>query len=88
MTSLTSPNFWRLYRQLTQDVREAARKAYRYFRVDPAHRSLHFHRLKTSDELWSVRVTKNHRAVGLVDRNTITWFWIGNHQDFDQAFPA
>ena len=88
MTSLTSPNFWRLYRQLTQEVREAGRKAYRHFRVDPAHRSLHFHRLKTNDELWSVRVTKNHRAVGLVDRNTITWFWIGNHQDFDRAFPA
>ncbi len=88
MTSLTSPNFWKLYRQLTQKVREAARKAYRHFRVDPTHPSLHFHRLKTNDELWSVRVTKNHRAVGLVDRNTITWFWIGNHEDFDRAFPA
>ena len=88
MNSLTSPNFWRLYRQLAPQVRGAARKAYRHFQANLSHPSLHFHRLKTNDELWSVRVTKNHRAVGVIKHDIITWFWIGSHEDFDRAFQV
>jgi hypothetical protein len=87
MISLTSPYFWRLYRQLSSELREAARRAYRHFQMNPNHPGLHFHRQRTNDELWSARITKNHRAVGLVEGNTITWFWIGNHEEFDRAFP-
>lgn len=87
MNSITSPRFWRLYRLLPANVRQAARAAYQQFQADPSHPGLHFHRLTTNSRLWSVRVDRNHRAVGLVQGNTITWFWIGSHDDFDRTFP-
>ncbi len=87
MNSQTLPRFWELYRQLSQNVRKQARAAYRRFEANPAHPSLHFHRLAVDSELWSVRVSRDYRAVGLVTGNTITWFWIGNHEEFDRTFP-
>ena len=35
----------------------------------------------------SVRITRNCRAVGMVQGDTITWHWIGDHHDFDRVFP-
>jgi hypothetical protein len=87
MNSLTSPRFWMLYRRLPKQIREAARDAHRQFRNDPTHPSLHFHRLSVDPRLWSARVTRDIRAVGHRDGNTITWFWIGNHEEFDRIFP-
>ena len=36
---------------------------------------------------WSVRITRTHRAVGILQGDTITWIWIGDHKAFDKAFP-
>ncbi|MGQ0634415.1 MAG: type II toxin-antitoxin system RelE family toxin [Planctomycetaceae bacterium] len=87
MKSTTVPEFWQLYRKLPKRIREAARNAYRRFQDDPSHPALFLHRLEGNTDFWSVRVTLGYRAVGLVDRGTITWFWIGKHADFDRAFP-
>ena len=86
MNSQTVPRFWELYAKLPQVVRRRARQAYQRFRANPARPSLHFHRLAGHGELWSVRVTRDFRAVGLLQGDTITWFWIGNHEDFETAF--
>jgi hypothetical protein len=87
MNSQTVPAFWALYRRLPKRVRLHARAAYQLFLGNPLHPSLHFHRLALDAHLWSVRVTRDYRAVGLVEDDTITWFWIGAHKEFDQAFP-
>jgi hypothetical protein len=87
MNSRTVPGFWQLYRTLPRKVRDAARVAYRQFCADPAHPGLRFHRMAVDARLWSVHVTRDYRAVGLVQGTTITWFWIGDHQAFDRAFP-
>jgi hypothetical protein len=87
MRSKTLPEFWRLYRTLPAAVRQAARDAYRRFSRDPSYPSLHFHRLFDDPRFWSVRVSRNHRAVGMVQGDTITWIWIGDHKAFDRAFP-
>jgi hypothetical protein len=86
MKSQTVPLFWQLYRKLAKEIRQQAKKAYRLFRTNPAHPGLHFHRLETHPELWSVRVTRDYRAVGALQGDTITWFWIGNHEEFDRTF--
>ena len=87
MKSNTVPDFWSLYRQLPPAIRQAAQSAYSRFAGDPLHPSLHFHRLTSDPRLWSVRVSRNYRAVGRLQADTITWFWIGDHDDFDRAFP-
>lgn len=87
MNSRTLPRFWQMYRQLPAEVRQAARNAYQRFASDPAHPSLQFHRLVRNPILWSARVTKSYRAVGIRQGDTITWIWIGSHDDFDRRFP-
>jgi hypothetical protein len=33
--------------------------------------------------IYSARVGLGHRALGLRESDTITWFWIGSHADYD-----
>ena len=87
MNSRTSRRFWEYYHGLPIDVQRAARKAYRLFRDNPAHPGLRFERLACDRRLWAVRVTRDYRAVGLREGNTIAWAWIGNHEEFDRLFP-
>lgn len=84
MISRATPRFWAAYRALPRDIQEAARKAYRLFRDDPNHPSLQFKKVHSREPIYSVRVTGAYRVVGLLDRDAVTWFWIGNHADYDR----
>ena len=68
-------------------IRQAAREAYQRFAANPAHPSLHFHRMQWDPRYGSARVTREYRAVGILQGNTVTWVWIGNHEDYDRLFP-
>lgn len=48
--------------------------------------SLRFKCINTKENIWSVRVSKNFRAIGVLDADTVTWFWIGNHDDYENYF--
>jgi hypothetical protein len=84
--SLARPSFWRAYERLDERTREAARKAFRLFEEDPDHPSLRFKKLSGPDRAWSVRVSAQYRAVGERHGDTISWVWMGNHNDFDKLF--
>jgi len=88
VTSLTTPRFWAAYRELPAEVRDAARKAYALFRESPQHPSLQFKRVHGLESVYSVRVTIAYRAVGLLENDTITWFWIGSHADYDRLLKG
>jgi hypothetical protein len=79
-----SPQFWRLYRQLSPGVRALADKNFQLLKADPKHPSLHFKRI---GRLWSVRVGAHYRALGLDKSEGVVWFWIGSHADYDKLLP-
>ena len=79
--SLASREFWRAYRRLPRDVRQAATRAYRLWQQDAFHPSLHFKKVGT--DLWSVRVGIRYRAVGTFHGDRLVWSWIGTHDDYD-----
>jgi hypothetical protein len=81
--SRATPRFWAAYRELSPEIRELARKAYRLFRDNARHPSLHFKKIH-DDSIYSVRVTLGYRALGLLEDEEITWFWIGTHADYDR----
>lgn len=56
MKSQTLPSFWKLYRTLDLQTRKQARKAYRLWRENPNHRSLHFKCIDREEHIWSVRI--------------------------------
>jgi len=58
-----------------------ADKNFELLKADPHHPSLHF---KKIGQLWSVRVGAHYRALGLDSDDTIVWFWIGSHADYDK----
>lgn len=84
MRSRATPRFWAAYGELPPEIRELARKAYRLFRENARHPSLHFKKVHDRDPIYSVRVTLGYRAVGLLEDEEITWFWIGTHAQYDR----
>lgn len=86
MKSEVLSSFWEAYRLLEEDIRQRARKAYKLWIENPFHPSLHFKCVNTSEEIWSVRITHGYRALGVLEKDTVTWFWIGKHDDYLRQF--
>jgi len=46
---------------------------------------LEFKKLNTQEPLYSIRVGIGWRAVGVLKTSdTIVWFWIGSHSEYDK----
>jgi hypothetical protein len=75
-----------MYRTLPAEVRDRARRAFALFREDPSHPSLRFKPLEGHRGYWSVRITLAYRALCKREGDTVFWFWIGSHSDFDKLF--
>ena len=86
MTSHTTRQFRRLFRELPSEVQRSAHKAYRLWRTDPQHNSLQFKQVHTKEPIFSVRVALGWRALGVVSEedDTIVWYWIGSHAEYDR----
>ncbi len=61
MKSLTTPDFWHSYAELSSEMKDQARKAYRLWRDNPFHPSLHFKKVE--------------RACGLLELVVATVRW-------------
>lgn len=84
MRHIALPSFWDRYRSLPKHVKEIADKNYQLLKSDPSHPSLRFKRLATKESLCSVRVGKGYRAIGFYKSDTVEWFWIGSHAEYDK----
>ena len=84
MKSQITDDFLECFQRLPETVREQARKAYRLWRSNPSHPSLHFKRIHSTEPLYSVRVSLGWRVVGLLENDTVTWSWIGSHAEYDR----
>jgi hypothetical protein len=84
VNSRLTEDFVACFRRLPEEIKSLARKNYRLWRANPSHPSLQFKRVNQKEPIYSVRVGSGYRAVGLLEANTISWFWIGTHADYDQ----
>ena len=84
MKHLALPRFWRHYRQLPKAVQQLADKNFKLLKADPFHPSLHFKKLGKTKALWSVRVGVHYRALGVEKPESIVWFWIGTHAEYEK----
>ena len=83
MKSVTTRAFRRRLRALPPDIRGQARAAYRRWIDNPNHPGLRFKRVSDGlPALYSVRITRDFRAVGELRDDTIYWQFIGNHDDY------
>jgi hypothetical protein len=83
VNSRLTDDFRACFARLPDAVQQQARRAHKLWRDDPRHPSLHFKRVHGLEDVWSVRIGLGWRALGVLDGDTITWFWIGLHADYD-----
>lgn len=83
MNSQVADEFLKCFASLPDPVKTQARKAYRQWQENPRHPRLQFELIQGHENLWSARVSEGWRVLGLVDGDTITWFWIGSHAGYD-----
>lgn len=84
MKSRTTSAFRKLFSTLPAEIREQARTAYRLFAADPHHPGLHFKCVHETEPIFSARVGRSYRVVGLrEDADLIVWFWIGPHEKYE-----
>ena len=88
MKSITTNKFRASFAQLPKQVQTQARSAYRLFKQNPNHPSLRFKKVHSRLPIYSARISRDYRAVGQLDGDTVIWFWIGSHTDYDKLLSG
>ena len=83
MKSIRTKSYHVLFAKLPSDVQKQALKANRLFEENPSYPSLQFKPINKEKSRYSVRVNKSYRAVGTWKGDTIFWYFIGTHADYD-----
>ncbi len=84
MKSRATSRFWDLYHALPENVQRHARKAFRTWTENPAHPGMRFRQVHPSRRIYSIRVGLRWRALGQRSDDTMIWFWIGSHAEYDR----
>ncbi len=88
MKSHTTKRFRQTFNNLPSEIQRRAEIAYKMFDQNPRHPSLRFKKVRSVELIYSVRITRDYRALGLMEKNEILWFWIGSHDDYEQLLQS
>lgn len=90
MNSKATAEFWEEFYRLPQSIQARAVITYRKWRRNPQQRGLFFKQVKRGPPpVYSVRVGRGWRALGYrVEENTMIWFWIGSHAEYDRLLSG
>ncbi|MCL1474912.1 type II toxin-antitoxin system RelE family toxin [Argonema antarcticum] len=83
MKSRTTTQFRKMFAELPEQVQEQTREAYRQFKQDPSYPSLRFKKVHPKLPIYSARINRDYRVVGQLDEDTVIWFWVGSHAEYD-----
>jgi len=81
--SRTTGQLRRVLADLPDSIQEQTRKAYRQFKQDPSYPSLRFKKVHPKLPTYSARINRDYRAVGQLEDDTVIWFWVGSHAEYD-----
>lgn len=84
MKSRRTHEFVTRFAKLPNPIKQLARKNYRLWKQNPLHPGLQFKRVQAVEGVYSVRVGLDWRVLGVKDGETMTWFWIGPHAEYDR----
>ena len=83
MKSRLTRSFRKRFDGLPEEVQEGARQTYALWKENPYHSSLQFKRVSPRQLIYSVRIGRGWRALGLLEEEVIYWYWIGSHAEYD-----
>ena len=75
MSNKTS-QFWKLYHALPRHIQFRADRAYQLWQTNPNAHSLYFKRVSERRSIYSVRIDRSYRSLGVFQGDSILWFWI------------
>ena len=84
MKSFTTDRFRSMLKSLPIQIQRQARTAYKRFKQNQNHPSLRFKSIHTTKSIYSVRISRDYRAVGIRDKDEIVWFWISSHTEYEE----
>jgi len=88
VTSRTTERFRKSFAPLPHHVQRRAREAYKRFQRNPNHPGLQFKQVHSSRPIYSVRISFDYRALGVLDGEQMIWFWIGSHADYGRLLAG
>jgi hypothetical protein len=74
MRSRTTGRVWRLFFDLPLDAQRDAKRAYGLFQSNPAHPGLQFKKLEGEDDIYSVRIGLDYRALAVMKKDRIVGY--------------
>jgi hypothetical protein len=85
--SRTTRGFRDCFEELPPAIQRQARDAFRFFQENPQHPGLRFKKVHGFENVFSVRISRGYRALGTLESDTLVWFWIGSHDEYDRLIP-
>ena len=83
MKSVTTSKFRACLEKLPDHIQVKARKSYRQWLENRFHPSLQFKQIHTTSPIFAVRISMGYRALGILEEDTMVWFWIGSHEEYN-----
>ena len=84
MISHLTSDFIKRFRKLPDRIKRTARKNYKIWKQDISHPGSDFKQVHPIKPIYSVRIGSGWRALGIKEDNTMIWFWIGSHNDYEK----
>lgn len=84
MESRTTERFRKSFDILSSKIKKDAKKVFQTWKSNHNHESLKFKKIQGKENIYSVRIGLSYRALGIKDKNTMIWFWIGSHSEYDK----
>ena len=88
MKSVTTEKFRSLFASAPPDRQVRIKSAFRLWRENPAHPSLRFKKVHPRLPVYSARVDLDWRAVGTLEDDTLVWFWVGSHPQYEALLKS
>lgn len=88
MKSVTTEKFRLLFASASSERQVRIKEAYRLWQENPGHPSLRFKKVHSRLPIYSARVDLDWRAVGLIQGDTVVWFWVGAHPHYEALLKS
>jgi hypothetical protein len=82
--SETTRKFRELFSRAPQPLQEKIGDAHVLWMENPGHPSLRFKKVHDHLPIYSARIDLDWRAVGLLQNDTMIWFWVGPHDEYER----
>ena len=84
--SQRTKRFKALFEKLPSDAQSQTAETYKLFKKDPRHGSLQFKCVDESENppVYSIRIGAHYRALGYLEGDMVTWYWIGTHEAYNK----